>query len=100
TLSLHDALPISGFKAKFAHHLRGRALDGLPADDWRYRDDRCATRLDRIAHDRYRQDRLDADERIGRTYDHGPHVPRAQRRRDVGVWHGECHAVERQLMDN
>src|ERR1700694_6347059 len=53
-------------EAEFAHHLRGWALDGLPADDWRHRDDRSATRLDRMAHARDRQDRLAAYEGSGR----------------------------------
>ena len=45
------------------HHLGGRPLDRLAADDRRHRDHRRAAGRERRAQSRHRQDRLDADER-------------------------------------
>ena len=58
-------------QAEFGHHLGGRPLDGAAGDDRRDRNDRRAAGVQRGPHARQGQDRLDADERVGRADHHG-----------------------------
>jgi len=49
------------------HHLRGRPLDCVSADDRRHRYHRCTAVGNRAAQPRHREDRIDADERVRRA---------------------------------
>ena len=56
---------------QFAQHFRKRPFDRMAADDRRHSDDRPPRPPKRLAHARQRQDRIDADERIGWRDDDG-----------------------------
>ena len=60
----------AGRHAEFRHHLGGRPLDRMPADDRRHSDHRRAAGGDRGAHARHGKDRIDADERVRRADHH------------------------------
>ena len=72
-------------EAELGHHLGGRALDGVAADDRGNCHDRRVAICDRFTHAGDGENRLDADERIGRA-DHDRTQARiAQRRERVGL---------------
>ena len=57
-------------EAELGHHLGRRSLDRLAGDDRRHCDDR-RRRAQRVAHTGHGEDRVDADERVGRADDDG-----------------------------
>ena len=61
---------VRDLESELAHHLRGGALHRAASDDRRDTDHRRPGRANRVAHSRHRQDRVDADEGVGRTHHH------------------------------
>ena len=72
-------------QAEFGHHLRGRALDRLAADDRRHRRRPGPARAQRVAHAGQAQNRIDADQRVRRAdHDHAQIVV-AKRGEKIGM---------------
>ena len=81
-------------QAELRHHLGGRALDRLAADDRRHRNDRRAALVQGVAHPGQGEDRADADERVRRADHDQPQFPVGERGEEIGVRAGRFDAGE------